>query len=139
MEDYNLVYNIIKQCLITDLGCDKFESKPENGLIAFQYKQLQYVCVYTSDEPAYLRILLPGVDNIRDEITIQNYQHMLRLNAHYKVAKIELIENSFWFAVELFITGTSNLSGTIVRMVNLLHDMRNEYAQYINNTTQHAQ
>lgn len=138
--DYNTVFNSIKQSLITDLGCDNFESKPEKGTIAFEYKQLHYYCVYTQQDPSYMRILLPRIDSIREGMTPEVYQKMLEFNASYKVAKITLMNNeSLWIAAEIFLTGTTNLSETIVRIVNLLYGMRNEYSQYINNVIQPAQ
>lgn len=134
MEDYAYISQLIKQCIIAELGCSDYKMDEENNFISFTYQDISYVCFYDAKEPFYLRIMIPNIDTF--DINIDNsrtFLQILKMNTQFKTGKFIIVENVLWIAAEVMLTGTTRITKTFYALVNLLLHMRSEYATYINN------
>ncbi len=128
-EDYQYISQNIIQCITSELGCEKY-TKTENGSILFTYHNLAYLCINDINDPFYLRIILPNIDDI-NKTDNKFLLKLLELNAKFKVGKFVVMENSIWVVAEVILTGTTRMMQTFVDLVSLLEQMRSEYAEYV--------
>ena len=99
--------------------------------MTFTCNNVTYLCVYTPNEPNYLRIVVPNIDTADHITSVDTCMEILRLNAKYKNVKFVLVEQSLWVASEIFLTGQNMLKEAFVVMVRLLEIMRKDYANYV--------
>lgn len=127
--EYSTVIEIIKKCIVTDLGCSSYKMDDDN--LIFTCNSVTYVCVYVKNEPNYLRVVVPNIDSIEHITTTETYEKILRLNAKYKNVKFTIVNNSLWISSEIFLTGSDVITEAFVAMVKLLEIMRGEYAKIL--------
>lgn len=128
MEDYTYISQMIKQCIITELGCADFAKDEANNLISFTYHSLSYICIYDAKDPYYLRIIIPNIDILNKNTDNKDLYKILELNAKFKTGKFIAVDNTLWVVAEIMLTGVTRVTQTFFELVNLLEHMRSEYA-----------
>ena len=136
MEDYNYILQLIRYCITNDLGCKDYKLNEEGNVITFEYRDVSFVCLYEKEDPYYVRILIPNIDTLNEQTSIQTYQQLLALNARFKTGKFILVDGALWISAEVMLSGNTRISPVIFSLVNMLVHMREDYARYIIEQTQ---
>ena len=136
MEDYNYIFQLIRYSITTDLGCQDYKLNEDGNMITFTYRDVSFVCLYEKEDPYQVRILIPNVDTLNEQTSIQTYQQLLTLNARFKTGKFILIESALWISAEVMLAGNTRISPVISSLVNMLVHMREDYAAYVTGNSQ---
>lgn len=110
----------------------KFEEK-DYGL-SFKYQGGYFIIGNNENDPQYLNIIMPGIFDFADHPEIPRekiLEAMNKINAQYKVAKCVCDDEDVWVTTEIFIDSTPDIEDFMERLLNILHQSRMEFFQYI--------
>ena len=82
----------------------------------------------------YFNIIMPGIFDFADHPEIQRLtvlEAMNKINAQYKVVKCVCDEEDVWLTTEIFIDSTPDIEDFFERLLNILHQSRMEFFQYL--------
>lgn len=114
----------MKQKLIDYLDKLGISQHTSNDLVTFSMNQLNFVCKFMPDDPCYIRIMLPRIDN-RDVKELRDV--IADINRSFKVARIVEIEDKPWIIADSFVYSNENVEILIGRLIRLLTDVIQNY------------
>lgn len=110
----------------------KYEEK-EYGL-AFKYQGGYFIIGNNENDRQYFNIIMPGIFDFADHPEIQRLtvlEAMNKINAQYKVVKCVCDDEDVWLTTEIFIDSTPDIEDFFERLLNILHQSRMEFFQYL--------
>lgn len=88
--------------------------------ISFEYNGLSYLFVSDKNDPYYMRLILPNIENIDNANEIDVYKNINRYNNKFKAVKMSIVENSIWISVEQFLYSRENANNLFFRLMKIL-------------------
>ena len=76
--------------------------------ISFEYNGLSYLFVSDKNDPYYIRLILPNIENINNADEIDVYKNINQYNNKFKAVKMSVVENSIWLSIEQFLYSREN-------------------------------
>lgn len=122
---------MMRQKLDEYLEENGIEAQCDDNDVVFSINRLNYVCRFFSDDPYYIQIMLPHID--------QKSAHEVRdiiadINRRFKVAKIIEVDDNPWIVADCFVYSIDKGKLLIGRMVRVLTDVYEEYRQLTSET-----
>ena len=103
----------------------------ESEIIAFSYKELNFLFAIDTTDDNYVRIILPKTTDIKDK-TKYTTDKLITLNSNLKVAKFEIIEDSVWISAEAFVFSVENIAILYQKLIDILVFAIDELYKQIN-------
>ena len=91
----------------------------ESDIIAFSYKELNFIFAIDTTDDNYVRIILPKTTEIKDKAKYTT-DKLITLNSNLKVAKFEIIEDSVWISAEAFVFSVENIAILYQKLIDML-------------------
>ena len=91
----------------------------ESDIIAFSYKELNFIFAIDTTDDNYVRIILPKTTEIKDKAKY-NTDKLITLNSNLKVAKFEIIDDSVWISAEAFVFSVENIAILYQKLIDML-------------------
>lgn len=98
-----------------------------DGTISFEYNGLSYLFVSDKNDPYYIRLILPNIENINNADEIDVYKNINWYNNKFKAVKMSVVENSIWLSVEQFLYSRENSNNLFFRLMKILETVITEY------------
>lgn len=95
--------------------------------ISFEYNGLSYLFVSDKNDPYYIRLILPNIENINNADEIDVYKNINRYNNKFKAVKMSVVENSIWLSIEQFLYSRENSNNLFFRLMKILETVITEY------------
>ena len=103
----------------------------ESDIIAFSYKELNFIFAIDTTDDNYVRIILPKTTEIKDKAKY-NTDKLITLNSNLKVAKFEIIDDSVWISAEAFVFSVENIAILYQKLIDMLVFAIDELYKQIN-------
>ena len=103
----------------------------ESDIIAFSYKELNFIFAIDTTDDNYVRIILPKTTDIKDK-TKYTTDKLITLNSNLKVAKFEIIDDSVWISAEAFVFSVENIAILYQKLIDILVFAIDELYKQIN-------
>ena len=103
----------------------------ESDIIAFSYKELNFIFAIDTTDDNYVRIILPKTTEIKDKAKFTT-DKLITLNSNLKVAKFEIIEDSVWISAEAFVFSVENIAILYQKLIDMLVFAIDELYKQIN-------
>ena len=103
----------------------------ESEIIAFSYKELNFLFAIDTTDDNYVRIILPKTTEIKDKAKYTT-DKLITLNSNLKVAKFEIIEDSVWISAEAFVFSVENIAILYQKLIDILVFAIDELYKQIN-------
>ena len=103
----------------------------ESDIIAFSYKELNFIFAIDTTDDNYVRIILPKTTEIKDKAKYTT-DKLITLNSNLKVAKFEIIEDSVWISAEAFVFSVENIAILYQKLIDMLVFAIDELYKQIN-------
>lgn len=110
----------------------KFEEK-DYGL-TFKYQGGYFIIGDNSKDLQYFNIVMPGIYDFADHPEtprIKVLESLNKINAQYKVVKAVCDDEDCWLTTEIFIDSTPDVEDYMERLLNICHQARMEFFQYL--------
>ena len=91
----------------------------ESDIIAFSYKELNFIFAIDTTDDNYVRIILPKTTEIKDKAKYTT-DKLITLNSNLKVAKFEIIDDSVWISAEAFVFSVENIAILYQKLIDML-------------------
>lgn len=98
-----------------------------DGTISFEYNGLSYLFVSDKNDPYYIRLILPNIENINNADEIDVYKNVNWYNNKFKAVKMSVVENSIWLSIEQFLYSRENSNNLFFRLMKILETVITEY------------
>lgn len=85
--------------------------------ISFEYNGLSYLFVSDKNDPYYIRLILPNIENINNADEIDVYKNINWYNNKFKAVKMSVVENSIWLSIEQFLYSRENSNNLFFHMM----------------------
>lgn len=95
--------------------------------ISFEYNGLSYLFVSDKNDPYYIRLILPNIENINNADEIDVYKNINWYNNKFKAVKMSVVENSIWLSIEQFLYSRENSNNLFFRLMKILETVITEY------------
>ena len=103
----------------------------ESDIIAFSYKELNFIFAIDTTDDNYVRIILPKTTEIKDKAKYTT-DKLITLNSNLKVAKFEIIDDSVWISAEAFVFSVENIAILYQKLIDMLVFAIDELYKQIN-------
>ena len=103
----------------------------DSDIIAFSYKELNFIFAIDTTDDNYVRIILPKTTEIKDKAKY-NTDKLITLNSNLKVAKFEIIDDSVWISAEAFVFSVENIAILYQKLIDMLVFAIDELYKQIN-------
>lgn len=103
----------------------------ESDIIAFSYKELNFIFAIDTTDDNYVRIILPKTTEIKDKAKYTT-DKLMTLNSNLKVAKFEIIDDSVWISAEAFVFSVENIAILYQKLIDMLVFAIDELYKQIN-------
>ena len=103
----------------------------DSDIIAFSYKELNFIFVIDTTDDNYVRIILPKTTEIKDKAKYTT-DKLITLNSNLKVAKFEIIDDSVWISAEAFVFSVENIAILYQKLIDMLVFAIDELYKQIN-------
>jgi hypothetical protein len=100
--------------------------------ISFEYNGLSYLFVSDKNDPYYIRLILPNIENINNTNEIDVYKNINQYNNKFKAVKMSVVENSIWLSIEQFLYSRENSNNLFFRLMKILETVITEYRSHQN-------
>lgn len=110
----------------------KFEEK-DYGL-TFKYQGGYFIIGNNSKDLQYFNIVMPGIYDFAEHTDVPRIkvlEALNKVNAQYKVVKAVCDDEDCWLTTEIFIDSTPDVEDYMERLLNILHQSRMEFFQYL--------
>lgn len=91
----------------------------ESDIIAFSYKELNFIFAIDTTDDNYVRIILPKTTEFKDKAKYTT-DILITLNSNLKVVKFEIIDNSVWISAEAFVFSVENIAILYQKLIDIL-------------------
>ena len=91
----------------------------ESDIIAFSYKELNFIFAIDTTDDNYVRIILPKTTEFKDKAKYTT-DILITLNSNLKVAKFEIIDDSVWISAEAFVFSVENIAILYQKLIDIL-------------------
>lgn len=103
----------------------------DSDIIAFSYKELNFIFAIDTTDDNYVRIILPKTTEIKDKAKYTT-DKLITLNSNLKVAKFEIIDDSVWISAEAFVFSVENIAILYQKLIDMLVFAIDELYKQIN-------
>ena len=103
----------------------------DSDIIAFSYKELNFIFAIDTTDDNYVRIILPKTTEIKDKAKYTT-DKLITLNSNLKVAKFEIIDDSVWISAEAFVFSVENIAILYQKLIDILVFAIDELYKQIN-------
>lgn len=125
----------IRDSFIDFLNTNGITFQSEGNVIQFDWEDLHYVLLYTEDDPAFFRLMLPRVETFTEENTARLNEVAMELSTRFKVGKMIRYDqdNTLWISIENFIyTNSGDDTRFFTRAMRLLKYMYDDFVAAMN-------
>lgn len=110
-----------KELVIDHLMAMGFEISEMDGVIHFQYEELNYLYIPDDDDEQFLRIAVPHLFEVTDENRSAVFDAMHETTLMIKYSKVCILcENAVWAIYEHRLNSTGNLSELLEHIIRVL-------------------
>lgn len=96
-------------------------------MLHFTIDNINYLFSYNfNEDPVYVRIIIPNAGEV-DLNEAEDVRMLYDLTNTYKVGKAYAANGQVWFSTEAFIYIKEEVDFLFQRMIQVLHDMLNQY------------
>ena len=99
----------------------------QRTMLHFTIDNINYLFSYNfNEDPVYVRIIIPNAGEV-DLNEAEDVRMLYDLTNTYKVGKAYAANGQVWFSTEAFIYIKEEVDPLFQRMIQVLHDMLNQY------------